>query len=84
MASRRKWVSGFGIIAVVAVLAGLATSGAGAQQQFKRLFAGQQIRLAAHLAILDRPNAPSFFVRVGYHSYFSIYTSYAVPHSTAF
>src|SRR6188472_4437856 len=33
MASRRKWVTGFGIIAVVAVLAGLATSGAGAQQQ---------------------------------------------------
>jgi peptide/nickel transport system substrate-binding protein len=33
MASRRKWVSGFGIIAVVAVLAGLATAGAGAQQQ---------------------------------------------------
>src|SRR6187401_2158365 len=33
MASPRKWVSGFGIIAVVAVLAGLATSGAGAQQQ---------------------------------------------------
>ena len=33
MASRRKWVTGFGIIAVVAVLAGLATAGAGAQQQ---------------------------------------------------
>ena len=33
MASRRKWVSGFGIIAVVAVLAGLATAGAGAGQQ---------------------------------------------------
>ena len=34
MASRRNWVvTGFGIIAVVAVLAGLATAGAGAQQQ---------------------------------------------------
>ena len=33
MASRRKWVTGFGIIAVVAVLAGLATAGAGAGQQ---------------------------------------------------
>jgi len=33
MASRRKWVTGFGIIAVVAVLAGLATAGAGAEQQ---------------------------------------------------
>jgi peptide/nickel transport system substrate-binding protein len=34
MASRRNWVvTGFGIIAVVAVLAGLATAGAGAGQQ---------------------------------------------------
>jgi len=33
MASRRKWVTGFGVIAVVAVLAALTTAGAGAQQQ---------------------------------------------------
>jgi len=33
MASRRKWVTGFGIIAVVAVLACLATAGAGAGPQ---------------------------------------------------
>jgi len=33
MLRRRKWVTGFGVIAVVAILASLTTAGAGAQQQ---------------------------------------------------
>ena len=33
MVRRRKWVTGFGVIAVVVVLASLTTAGAGAQQQ---------------------------------------------------